>query len=554
MNTKTIPLRATIGANSLRTAAMREWIAWITRPIDVIRKHHREFVYGPVDDAVDAIIRELAPRLVKEIGEREIDEDVEEYIEGARKGRFEALADMYPDPERGKSDDYNAGYEWGFENAREWNGRELPSRVKRKVVRDQIQEFRGEITEQVVIDLMEKAWHVVSPAHTFKAIVQAVKKHGWKLGIGFALFEIFEHAVLPTVMIKLTGDPRMAVLGTIPIGEIIYAVGLRILGTPKDVDKFQEDGYFDWYEAKYGPVRLASLTRVVSTHRRKTADLSPPLGFPGGPCHLMERVHQEVGNHRLRDRIVDSIEEGSDISNADASKVYSVEKERGVGGKFLSQIEITAHAQYRMDQRGITVPEVRLALKQFRKAFYDGKSQGSPLYQQWSSDMAWGSPIQWGSPMGLTVVFDGSQNKAALITAYWTGQSNPRPKDEEECGFASAGRVAAGLGDCYEANGRYFMKEALFDGDSGLRLVHGEVTGQGPLEGVNYGHAWIEDGNTVLDMSNGRKTRMPKALYYALGNIEGNDNIYRYSASEFRRKISKYEHWGPWDLRTSTGF
>ena len=369
------------GANVVRTAAMRDWVAWITRPFDVLRKHHRDFVYGPVDDAVDAIIRELAPRLVKEIGEREIDEDVEEYLEGAQEGRFEALADMHRDPERGKSDDYNAGYEWGFENARNWDGRDLPSGVKRKVVRDQIREFRGEVTEQVVIDLMEKAWHVVSPAHTFKAIVQAVKKHGWKLGIGFALFEIFEHAVLPTVMIKLTGDPRMAVLGTIPIGEIIYAVGIRILGTPKDVDKFQEDGYLDWYEAKYGPVRLASLTRVASTHRK-----------------------------------------------------------------------------------------------------------------------------------------------------------------------------IAGLGDCYEANGRYFMNESLFGGDSGMRLVHGEVTGQGPLEGVNYGHAWVEDGNTVIDVSNGRNTRMPKALYYSLGNIEQNDNIHRYSASEFRRKVSQYKHWGPWDLQTSTGF
>jgi len=285
----------------------------------------------------------------------------------------------------------------------------------------------------------------------------------------------------------------------------------------------------------------------------KRADLTPPLGYPGGPCHLMERVHQEVGNPRLRDRIVDSIEEGVDISNADASKVYSVEKERGVGGKFLSQMEITAHAQYRMDQRGITVSEVRLALKQFRKAFYDAKSQGSPQYHQWSSDMAWGGPIQWESPMGLTVVFDGSRNKAAIITAYWTGQSNPRPKDEEECGFAPAGRVAAGSGDCYEANGRYFMDKSLYGGDGNLRLVHGEVTGQGPLEGVNYGHAWVEDGNTVIDMSNGRAVRMPKAAYYALGNIEANDNMHKYTASEFRRKVLKHEHWGPWDLRTSTG-
>jgi hypothetical protein len=257
----------TRGANDARIAGANEWLAWITRPFDVLYRHHRDFVYGPVDDAMDAIIRELAPRLVKAIGEREIDEDVEEYLEGAQEGRFEALAGYHRDPERGKSDDYYEGYEWGFANAHEWGGRDLPGGVKRKVVQEQIREFRGEVTEQVVIDLMEKAWHVVSPAHTFKAIIQAVKKHGWKLGIGFALFEIVEHAILPTVLIKLTGDPKMAVFGTLPIGEIVYAIAMRIIGRTNEVDKFQEDGYLDWYEAKYGPVRLASTHRLPSCVR-----------------------------------------------------------------------------------------------------------------------------------------------------------------------------------------------------------------------------------------------------------------------------------------------
>lgn len=108
------------------------------------------------------------------------------------------------------------------------------------------------------------------------------------------------------------------------------------------------------------------------------------------------------------------------------------------------------------------------------------------------------------------------------------------------------------LGDCYETNGRYFMDHGLFGGE-GMRLVHGEITGQGSLKGVNYGHAWVEDGNTVIDVSNGKSVRMPKALYYALGNIEHNDNFHKYTASEFRKKLLKHEHWGPWDLRTSTG-
>ncbi len=104
-------------------------------------------------------------------------------------------------------------------------------------------------------------------------------------------------------------------------------------------------------------------------------------------------------------------------------------------------------------------------------------------------------------------------------------------------------------GNCYEAAGRYMMSHSSKKGS--LRLVHGEVTGQGALEGVKYGHAWVEDGNNVIDVSNGRDIRMPKAIYYALGQIR--DNVHRYTPQEFTDKIMKHEHWGPWDLKTSTG-
>jgi tRNA nucleotidyltransferase/poly(A) polymerase len=140
----------------------------------------------------------------------------------------------------------------------------------------------------------------------------------------------------------------------------------------------------------------------------------------------------------------------------------------------------------------------------------------------------------------------------------------PRKKDEHDETGKKASRLAAkytarkeaagASGDCYDSNGRYFMDKALFPGsDKSLRLVHGEVTGQGPLAGVNYGHCWIEDGNTVIDVSNGKTVRMPKAVYYALGGIDNNDNLHKYTAREFRSKVTRHEHWGPWDLRTSTG-
>ena len=45
------------------------------------------------------------------------------------------------------------------------------------------------------------------------------------------------------------------------------------------------------------------------------------------------------------------------------------------------------------------------------------------------------------------------------------------------------------LGDCYQAGGRLIMN---FFGDKEHKLVHGMVSGQGQLEGVRFGHCWVE--------------------------------------------------------------
>ena len=246
-----------------KDAGIKEWAVWMAQPLKTIIKHHKDLVYGPVDDLMDDVIRAIAPKIVNAVVSQEIEEDVEEFIDGAREGRFEARDGQFSDPIPGKSEDYRAGYDWGFANAQTWDGKRLPSGVKSDVVRTQIKEFRGRVTEEVFIKLMEKSWHALSPRHTLKAMVTAVKQHGWKIGVGFAIFEIIEHTLLPAVMIKLTGDPEWALIGTLPIGEIVYAVVLKLLGVAdKEVDKLTDQGHLDWYEEKYGPVRLAVLRRA----------------------------------------------------------------------------------------------------------------------------------------------------------------------------------------------------------------------------------------------------------------------------------------------------
>lgn len=111
----------------------------------------------------------------------------------------------------------------------------------------------------------------------------------------------------------------------------------------------------------------------------------------------------------------------------------------------------------------------------------------------------------------------------------------------------------AARGDCYEAAGKYMFENCLMDPQCGLRVVHGEVAGQGPLEGVTFGHAWVLDGDTVIDRSNGRSLRMTKVVYYALGSIERIGNLHTYTWDEAKKKMLQFGHYGPWDLKTRSG-
>jgi|TARA_R110000823_G_scaffold280983_2_gene399146 hypothetical protein len=104
------------------------------------------------------------------------------------------------------------------------------------------------------------------------------------------------------------------------------------------------------------------------------------------------------------------------------------------------------------------------------------------------------------------------------------------------------------LGDCYPAGGRLIMN---FFGDATHKLVHGMVNGQGALEGMRYGHCWVESKDTVLDHSNGRKLEVPKQVYYALGRIDPKECKY-YSPEECRKWMLEDGTWGPWEMSGDT--
>lgn len=120
------------------------------------------------------------------------------------------------------------------------------------------------------------------------------------------------------------------------------------------------------------------------------------------------------------------------------------------------------------------------------------------------------------------------------------------------------------LGDCYEVSGRYMINHP----NTKMILVHAEVIGQGQLEGIPYGHAFLLDRETdmIHDYSNGRKLKMPRMVYYLLGKVEEEviwtpkgrkertPKIYYYSWEEVMNKMSEYGTFGPWDLETENGY
>lgn len=97
-------------------------------------------------------------------------------------------------------------------------------------------------------------------------------------------------------------------------------------------------------------------------------------------------------------------------------------------------------------------------------------------------------------------------------------------------------------GDCFVAALHKFMENP-----KRYTLVHGVVTGQGPLEGVEYCHAWVIDENTdtVIDMTLPKNMqKLPVELYYGIGRISITKE---YKASDVAKMVNKYGTYGPWD-------
>lgn len=95
-------------------------------------------------------------------------------------------------------------------------------------------------------------------------------------------------------------------------------------------------------------------------------------------------------------------------------------------------------------------------------------------------------------------------------------------------------------GDCFVQALHTFMEDP-----SSYTLVHGVVDGQGPLEGIQYCHAWVEDGDYIIDKTMPPQYQnLPIDVYYNIGNIK---ITRKYDLKGVCNMVDKYETYGPWD-------
>ena len=99
------------------------------------------------------------------------------------------------------------------------------------------------------------------------------------------------------------------------------------------------------------------------------------------------------------------------------------------------------------------------------------------------------------------------------------------------------------LGDCfvqaYNNCNRYIEEQPL--------LVHGVVVGRGPIEGIEYTHAWIEIGENVIDTTMPLFAKgFPREIYYSLAQAN-KQLMFKYTRDEVLKKVLEFGTYGPWE-------
>lgn len=170
---------------------------------------------------------------------------------------------------------------------------------------------------------------------------------------------------------------------------------------------------------------MTKLAALKVAARYLQADLSPPLGDPGGPCHVIRRIKEEVRNPSTQEHLIQEVMDGDDLTNHDVSEVYDLDIESG--NKLIRKFDVTPHAQYRMDLRGIKVNDIRQGLMAFAKYVAHLEHLKAPEYERLMDKLRRGDEMDFVSPKTqLFMAFRATKPGAVrIITTYWRGRPDP---------------------------------------------------------------------------------------------------------------------------------
>lgn len=173
----------------------------------------------------------------------------------------------------------------------------------------------------------------------------------------------------------------------------------------------------------------------------KQADLMPPLGQHGGTCKVVERIETQVQTPSLRSDLAEKVEQGEKLTNPEAALIYDMGlPEQGAG--IFKALRISAHAQYRMDQRGVTVAHLRQFFANLTRKVNDWKSQRAPEFKRLGEAVQRNGSFEWTDKQtqNLLVAFQFRGQTVDIITTYFVGKPDPRPST---CGLHTKQHVMA---------------------------------------------------------------------------------------------------------------
>ena len=165
------------------------------------------------------------------------------------------------------------------------------------------------------------------------------------------------------------------------------------------------------------------------------ADLSPPLGKPGGVKHTTKRIDDALPDGPFQDALIQTVNEGGGISNQHAREIYpKLDCNVALDGlKKFKGFCVTSHGQYRMDQRSVPVRKLQEFFWNLEK--YMERNETNRRAFDLIRDVEYGYETKWTDERskGLTVVFRRDKDGIArIITTYYKNKKDPVLIEEKD--------------------------------------------------------------------------------------------------------------------------